>query len=278
VTIELTVPQIGPAGPTGATGPVGPQGMPGPQGPGGVGPQGEPGPQGPIGPVGIQGATGPQGATGAGATGPLGPQGATGPVGPPGTGASGATGPQGATGPSAGATGATGPQGAAGLPGTAGAQGLTGATGPQGPPAPVGSGYITEFGGGNKSVTTDQTAPRMYGLGQAGFQFRPQKSGNFIVILSFDVGNAGGYNYGYFQLGLGTGSPPGNGANWYGVSGIGGVGGGHQPYSGGDTVTLHGIIGGAGIGTLYWIDLACTSTSGTQTITANNIHCSVCEF
>ena len=69
-TVELTVPQTGPAGP------IGPQGPPGAQGP--VGPPGLVGSQGPNGPPGAQGPVGPQGTQGPqGVTGPQGPVGAS---------------------------------------------------------------------------------------------------------------------------------------------------------------------------------------------------------
>jgi hypothetical protein len=131
-------------------------------------------------------------------------------------------------------------------------------------------------GAGNPSVTTDNTAPRMFGLGHSGWTFRPQKSGVIIIILSFDIAGTGS-NQAFWQLGFGSGAAPGNGSNWYAV-GANGMGGGHGPGYQGTTCTLQGVISGLGIGTLYWFDLAVTSTSGTQTVQADNIAATVFEL
>jgi len=268
-TIELVVPQIGPAGPVGATGPQGIAGPPGPQGPGGVGPQGGPGPQGPIGPTGVQGATGPQGATGIGASGPLGPQGATGPVGPPGAGSTGATGLQGATGPSPGATGGTG------IPGTPGAVGATGATGLQGPQGPVGpaagGGFILNFHPGNAALNCD-TTQRVFGYG---FQFRPQKSGNVFIIISYDAYQVGGSSTSFWTLFYGSGSASGGGtpANAVGTGMCG-----HGPALNGVNVTMQATISGLGVGVLYWFDLAAAMQSGTGQAQASNVYATAFEL
>jgi hypothetical protein len=143
----------------------------------------------------------------------------------------------------------------------------------------VGRGWLGDISGSNRSVTTDGSAPRMYGLGPAAaFNFRPQKSGSFLFILSFDVNISTGANNAYFQIGLGPGSGPANGTSWYTVSGIAGTGVGKGPGYQGCTITLFGTATGLGLGTLYWIDLAATSLGGTITVTVSNIGVSIVEL
>jgi hypothetical protein len=178
-------------------------------------------------------------------------------------GSTGATGIQGATGPS---PGATGPPGA---PGAVGATGATGLQGPQGPVGPAaGGGIASNFHPANLNLNAD-TNNRVFG---GGFQFRPQKSGNVFLIISFDANSSGGGYQPFYSLVWGGGSAPGNGS-------IGGNGVcGHGPGVNGVTVSLQGIVGSLGVGVLYWFDLACAMTSGSAAINAANIYASVIEL
>jgi hypothetical protein len=120
----------------------------------------------------------------------------------------------------------------------------------------------------NLSLNAD-TNTRVFG---GGFQFRPQKSGNVAIIISFDASAGGGGYQPFYQLVYGGGSAPGNGA----IAGSGLCG--HGPAANGVTVTLQGIAQGLGVGVLYWFDLACAMTSGSDTVQAANIYAIVIEL
>jgi len=95
-------------------------------------------------------------------------------------------------------------------------------------------------------------------------------------MISFDVAGVGSNNVFYSGV-YGPGGGSGNGTT-IAAAGASNFGNGHGPSYQGGTVTLHGVVAGLAIGTLYFFDVSAIANSGTQTQQIANVAGTVIEL
>lgn len=114
----------------------------------------------------------------------------------------------------------------------------------------------------------------MMGLAQT---MTPNSSGRVLIAISGDLLNAGAANQATFSIRTGTGSAPANGAAATGTLRGTAIVVSNPTASAPDPFSMQAVVTGLTVGTQIWIDMACQTTSGTNTSQPINLSVTAVE-